>query len=182
MSTISGNRSRPTEVSISSAWTSRSPRGRPVGRPEEVLDAAVPLDDLEDAGQLVALDELVQGRLEHPEVAVVVDDDLLAETVVPQAEHDVDQHFLDHFLAEDDRARHADMVVGMPAVHQGRQGQGDRRAALRGLAPHRFGKWLQKRVSMALTVCRPWFSVQPTGMSTMSFLRRSFSMSPRMVV
>ena len=25
---------------------------------------------------------------------------------------------------------------------------------------------------MALTVCRPWHSVQPTGMKTMSFLRR----------
>ena len=35
---------------------------------------------------------------------------------------------------------------------------------------------------MALTVWRPWFSVQPTGMSTTSFWRRSFSTWARIVV
>jgi len=35
---------------------------------------------------------------------------------------------------------------------------------------------------MALTVWRPWSSVQPTGMKTTSFLRRLASTSWRIVV
>ena len=103
---------------------------------EEVLHRAVPVDDAVDAGQLVALEELVQRRLEHPQLAVVVDDDLLAEAVVPQAEHDVDESLLDHLLAQHHGARHAEVVVGMAAVHERRQRQGDRRAALGGVAAH----------------------------------------------
>jgi len=54
-----------------------------LGRAEELAHAPVPVDHPEDARQLVALHELLDGRLEHPQVAVVVDDQLFAEAVVP---------------------------------------------------------------------------------------------------
>ena len=43
-------------------------------------------------------------------------------------------------------------------------------------------RWLTNRVSIELTVWRPWFSVQPTGISTMSLPRRTFSSWARTVV
>src|SRR5665811_2038463 len=88
-----------------------------LGGAEEVLDRAVPVDDADDGGNLVALEELVQSRLEHPQLAVVVDDDHLTEAVVPQTEHDVDKRLLHHRLAQHDRAGHADVMVGMTAIH-----------------------------------------------------------------
>ncbi len=62
---------------------------------------------------------------------MVVDEDLLAESIVPQAEHDVDHELASHILPNGDRARHAHVVVGMRAVVQRREGQIDRRSALR---------------------------------------------------
>ena len=41
---------------------------------------------------------------------------------------------------------------------------------------------LQYSVSAALTMCRPWFSVHPSGISTTSFFRRFASSRCRTVV
>ena len=62
----------------------------PLARREELPHAPVPVEDLVDPGELIAVHELVQGGLQHPQLPVVVDDELLAEPVVPQAQHHVD--------------------------------------------------------------------------------------------
>ncbi len=139
MSTISGWSSSPSEVSDSSAWTKLVPSLPPRSAgAEELAHAAVPVDHPEDAGKLVALLELLDGRFEHPQLAVVVDDDLLAEAVVPQAQHHVDHHLAHHVLAHDDGAGHAHVMIRVAAVVQRRQRQVDRRAAPGGVAPHPF--------------------------------------------
>jgi hypothetical protein len=91
-----------------------------VGGAEELAHAAMPVNHAENAGELVALLEFLHGRFEHPQLAVIVDDELLAETVVPQAEHHVNHHLAHHVLAHDDRAGHAQVVIRVAAVHQGR--------------------------------------------------------------
>jgi len=96
----------------------------------------VPIDNAKDPGQLVALRELLDGRLEHPQLAVVVDDDLLAEPIVPEPQHHVDQHLPNHHLAHDDGARHTQVMVWVAAVHERWQGQVDGGAAFGGVAPH----------------------------------------------
>ena len=59
MSTISGKSSRPSEVSDSSAWTKLVLQlAAALLGAEELAHGAVPVDDAEDAGELVALLEL----------------------------------------------------------------------------------------------------------------------------
>jgi len=55
----------------------------PVDRIEELPYSAVPIHHLEHTGQVIPLHELLQRSFEHPEMAMVVDYDLLAESVVP---------------------------------------------------------------------------------------------------
>ena len=69
---------------------------------------------------------------------MVVEENLLAEAVVPQAQHHVNQQFAGHVLTDNDRAWHAQVMVGVRAVVQRRQGQVDRCAPLGGVAPHAF--------------------------------------------
>jgi hypothetical protein len=57
---------------------------------------------------------------------VVVEDDLLAETIVPQAQHHVDHQLSQHVLPDDDGAGHPQVVVWMRAVHERRQDQAER--------------------------------------------------------
>ena len=47
----------------------------------------------------------------------------------------------------------------------------NRRLAVKRRTPSKI--WLTKRVSVAEGRCMPWFSVQPMGIKTISFLRRS---------
>jgi hypothetical protein len=101
---------------------------------EELAHGPVPVDDAEDPGQLVALLELLDRRLEHPQVTVVVDVDLLPESVVPEPQHDVHEQLSGDVLTNDDGAWHAHVVVGVGAVVEGRQRQVDRRAARGGEA------------------------------------------------
>ena len=54
-------------------------------RAEEFAHAAVPVDHPEDAGELIALLEFLHSGFEHPQLPVVVDNQLLAETIIPQA-------------------------------------------------------------------------------------------------
>ena len=69
---------------------------------------------------------------------MVVDDELLAKAVVPQAEHDIDHHLPHHVLAHDHRAGHAHMMIGVTPIHQRRQRQVDRCTAFGGKTPHAF--------------------------------------------
>jgi len=90
---------------------------------EKLAHRTVPVEGAEDAGQVPGLLQLLDRRLHQPGVAVIVDQDLLAETVVPEADHHIDEVALDHLILEMDRTGHADVVVGMAAVIEGRKDQ-----------------------------------------------------------
>ena len=73
MSTISGKSSRPSDVSGSSAWMKGFVLAALLRGAEELAHRPVPVHHPVDARELVPLAELLQGRLQHPQVAVVVD-------------------------------------------------------------------------------------------------------------
>jgi hypothetical protein len=56
---------------------------------EELTHDPVPVDDPEVSGELICVLEPLDGRLQDPELPVVVQDDLLAEAIVPQAQYGV---------------------------------------------------------------------------------------------
>ncbi|MPM14496.1 hypothetical protein SDC9_60860 [bioreactor metagenome] len=90
----------------------------------------MPFNHAEDTRQLIALAEFLNRAFQHPEVAVVIDEDDLAVAVVPKPQHGIDQHLLDRFFGHDDRARHADVVVRVPAVVERRERKVDLLALL----------------------------------------------------
>ncbi|OPZ82065.1 MAG: hypothetical protein BWY77_00357 [bacterium ADurb.Bin431] len=65
---------------------------------------------------------------------MVIDQDLFAKAVVPEADHDIDEVALDHLILEMDGAGHADVVVGMAAVIEGRKDQIAGRSLFGGVA------------------------------------------------
>ncbi len=102
---------------------------------EELAHRPVPVNDAEDPGQLIPLLELLDGRLQHPQMTVIVNHDLLAKTIVPQPQHHVDQQLAGHVLTNGNGARHPHVVIGMRTVVERGQGQVDRYATVGGIAP-----------------------------------------------
>ena len=98
----------------------------------------MPVHDLEDTGELEALHELMEGGFQHPQLAVVVDDDLLSVAVIPETEHDVDESLNHHLLRDHDGSGHADVVIGMAAVVERRRGDVDLVPALGRVATDRL--------------------------------------------
>ena len=94
-----------------------------VFRREKLAHGAVPFHSHHDGRQLVPLEKFLNGCLDHPFVAMVVDKDHFAVSVVPEAEHGIDQRLLHDLVRHDDCARHANMMVGMPAIIERRQRQ-----------------------------------------------------------
>ena len=78
----------------------------PVNRIEELPYCTVPIHHLEYAGQMIPLHKLLQCSFEHPELSVVVNYDLLSESVVPEAQHYIDQGLPDYFFRHDDSSGH----------------------------------------------------------------------------
>ena len=91
-----------------------------VGDVEKLPYRPMPVDDLHDRRYLVPLHELLDRADQHPEVAVVVHNHHFAVAVVPETQHDGDHHFLYHFLGDHHRAGHAQMVMGVSAIVEGR--------------------------------------------------------------
>ena len=83
---------------------------------EELTDNTVPVYQSHESGQLETLEELLNGGLDHPVMAMVVDQNDLAKAIVPQAQHGVDQHFLNSVLGNDDRAGHTGQAAGSDAT------------------------------------------------------------------
>ena len=92
-----------------------------VFRREEFAHGAAPFHSHHDGGQLIPLEEFLNGCLDHPFVTMVVDKDHFAIPIVPEAEHGIDQRLLHDLMRHNDRARHADMMVRMPAIVERRQ-------------------------------------------------------------
>ncbi len=88
---------------------------------KELAHGAVPVHHAKDTRELIALAELLHGAFEHPEVAMIVEDDLFAEAIVPQAEHHIDEHFSRHILTDGHSAGHTVVVVGVRTKVERRQ-------------------------------------------------------------
>lgn len=100
---------------------------------EKLADRAVPLHYGGEGGQLVALEELLDGGLYHPIHTVVIDQNDLTEAIVPQAKHYIDQRVHDGLLAGHHCAGHAQVVIGVAAVVDRGQCEGYLMAGLGGL-------------------------------------------------
>ena len=80
---------------------------------------------------------------------MVVDEDDLAEAVVVQTEHHVDERLADDVVADDARSRHPEVVVGVRAELHRRQAERRRSAvavAMNRRTPSTI--WLQNSVSV----------------------------------
>src|SRR5512139_2110523 len=92
----------------------------PLTSPEEFTHAAVPVDHPVDTRQLVALLKLLDCRFEHPQLAVIVDDELFAETIIPKAQHDINHHLTHHMFAHNYGTGHSQVMIRMSTVHKRR--------------------------------------------------------------
>src|SRR5512139_2109940 len=95
----------------------------------------MPIQDPKDSRQMVPFHKLLQRCLEHPQLTMVIDDELFSETVIPQSKHDVDQCLPHHFFRHDHGSRHPKMMIGMTAIIEGGQSQIDGAPLFRSVAP-----------------------------------------------
>ncbi len=85
---------------------------------EKLPDCPVPVENLKDTRELVSIHKFVQGRLHDPELAMIVDDDLLPEPVVPESKHNINQHLFNYILGDVYRSRHPYVMIGMRTIAQ----------------------------------------------------------------
>ncbi len=81
----------------------------------------MPVDHTVDARELIAFLELLDGGFQHPQMSMVVEEDLFSESIIPQAQHDIDEHLTRNIFSNRCSARHAVVVIGVGAKVERRQ-------------------------------------------------------------
>ena len=87
-----------------------------VGSGKKLTDPAVPIQDTINARKLIFFLEFLNRRFEHPQLAMVVDEDLFSEAIIPQAKHHLHHNFSGQLFFQHDGSRHAQMMIGMRPV------------------------------------------------------------------
>lgn len=83
----------------------------------------MPLYDCSKGGKLVALAKFLNGGFQHPVHAMVVNKNDFTEAIIPQPKHYVDQRIYQSGLIDDYRTGHANVMVGVTTIVEGREGQ-----------------------------------------------------------